>query len=336
MQTDAPLKRLMALRGADLLPLFGLPAAALLRVESLELTTRARPLDTVLHVRSLGGEEYLHLIEWQGYFDPLVLWRTAGYLVQLKQGNPKLRVVGTLVYLAPEYDVGDRLTQTLDGQAVLDWPLRCVRLWQQDARAAFASGSVGLAVLSPLMHNADATLVEQAVSRVLTQAPTGEHADLLATLAVFAEPLMDKTRLLGLIRKEQIMASSLLSELVEEKVAEEVEAKIAALEAQMQAQLQAKVQAETAQMQAVMADLKLASASLQQQLATQELRQALQASLMEVLLARFPQIPPLLLLDVQRVSQPNMLQRLISLVNRAPDLTAIEQALKQAIAAEDS
>ncbi|NJN66466.1 MAG: hypothetical protein HC884_06995 [Chloroflexaceae bacterium] len=37
MHTDIPLKRLTALRGADLLALFGLPNATLVRVESPEL-----------------------------------------------------------------------------------------------------------------------------------------------------------------------------------------------------------------------------------------------------------------------------------------------------------
>jgi hypothetical protein len=78
MQTNIPLKRLTMLRAADLLPLFGLPYAELLAVETLELPANAARLDNVLRVRSPAGQEYLHVIEWQGYRDPALLWRMAG------------------------------------------------------------------------------------------------------------------------------------------------------------------------------------------------------------------------------------------------------------------
>lgn len=68
--------------------LFGVPAGELLRVETLELPASAKRLDTLLHVRSPNGQVYLHVIEWLGYKDPLVLWRVLhpvrvpGYVVQ--------------------------------------------------------------------------------------------------------------------------------------------------------------------------------------------------------------------------------------------------------------
>lgn len=49
MQTDIPLKRLTALRGADLLPLLGVPAATLLDVVSRELPSTATRLDAGLY-----------------------------------------------------------------------------------------------------------------------------------------------------------------------------------------------------------------------------------------------------------------------------------------------
>jgi len=58
VKTDIPLKLLTALRGADLLPLLGLPAASLVRVETRELPAGATRLDTLLRARSPQGQEY--------------------------------------------------------------------------------------------------------------------------------------------------------------------------------------------------------------------------------------------------------------------------------------
>ncbi len=71
MQTDIPLKRLTLLRAADLLPLLGAPHARVVAVESLELPASATRLDNVLRLRSAQGQEYLHVIEWQGYHDAM-------------------------------------------------------------------------------------------------------------------------------------------------------------------------------------------------------------------------------------------------------------------------
>lgn len=66
MQTDIPLKRLTALRANDLLPLLASAEATVIAVETLELPASATRLDNVLRLRSVGGQEYLHVIEWQG------------------------------------------------------------------------------------------------------------------------------------------------------------------------------------------------------------------------------------------------------------------------------
>jgi hypothetical protein len=160
MRTDIPLKRLTALRGADLLSLFGMPHATLQRVDTLELPASADRLDTVLTLQSPAGQDYLLVVEWQGYRDPTVLWRLASYCAWIGQRMPTVPVIGTVVYLASAYDVGDSLEQTIDGVVVQSWPMRSVRLWEYDSAAAIASGALGLAVLSPLMHNASSVVVE--------------------------------------------------------------------------------------------------------------------------------------------------------------------------------
>lgn len=150
-----------------MLPLLNMPASSLVRVESRELPTMATRLDTLLRVRSPRGQEYLHVLEWQGYPDLGALWRLMGYIAWLGQQEPGTVVIGTMVYLTPECDVGDTITQMIDGHVVQAWQVGCLRLWEQDAQAALASGNLGLAVLSPLMRNADVTLVEAATQLVL-------------------------------------------------------------------------------------------------------------------------------------------------------------------------
>lgn len=67
--------------------------------------------------------------------------------------------------------MGDTLQQTVDGRPILTWHLPVVRLWELEASEVLQQGTLGLVVLSPLMHGASAPLVEQAVDRVLRRAP---------------------------------------------------------------------------------------------------------------------------------------------------------------------
>jgi hypothetical protein len=202
MKTDIPLKRLTTLRGADLLPLLNLPAATLVSVESRELPTTATRLDTLLRVRSPKGQEYLHVLEWMGYPDYAGQWRVVGYTAWLGQQEPGTVVVGTIVYLTPECEVGDPIPQTIDGEIVQGCTIGRLRMWEQDAQAALASGKLGLVVLSPLMRNADSALVETAAQFVMQQAPREQQDDLLSILGVFAEPLFDPQQFVNLIGRE--------------------------------------------------------------------------------------------------------------------------------------
>jgi hypothetical protein len=220
MRTDIPLKRLTDLCGADLLSLFGIANATLQRVDTLELPATAERLDSVLAVRSFGGQDFLLVVEWQGYRDLAVLWRLAGYCSWIGQRTLTTPVIGVVVYLAPAYDVGDALVQEIDGVIVQSWPMRCVRLWEHDAITAVTSGALGLTVLSPLMQNASSAIVEQAIQVILQQAPLDQQADLLVILGVFGEPLIPAERFVRLVGKEQLMTSNLITYLVEEEVAE--------------------------------------------------------------------------------------------------------------------
>lgn len=297
MQTDIPLKRLTTLRAEDLLSLLGSTDTTVVAVETLELPASATRLDNVLRLRSAGGQEYLHVVEWQGYDDPVVLWRVAGYLAWIGQRYSERTVVGTIIYLSPAADAGDSIRQTVDGQALLDWSIPVVRLWELDAQAAAERGGVGLAVLSPLMRGATAELVEQVIIQVLDQAPLTQQADLLSILGVFAEPLIDSQAFVRLVGKEKLMSSDLITYLVDEKVAE-VERKYAE--------------------------------EFEQKLAT--ITRAIQEAVEDTVVLRFPNTPVVLVRRIRSLSDPEQLAALRRAILQAPDQGATE-ALLAAISA---
>jgi hypothetical protein len=292
MYTDIPLKRLTALRAADLLPLIGAPGATLVAVETLEMPASARRLDSALRLRSPGGQEYLHVIEWQGYHDAAVLWRLTGYLAWLGQREPGLAVIGTVIYLLPAADIGGEVSPPIDGAPSLGLEIPYVRLWELEAEAALTSGSLGLAVLSPLMHGASSTLVAQAATAVMAQAPPQQQADLLSILGAFAEPLITRDAFVRMVGKEKLMASDLLSYLMEEKLAE----------------IEQQHAAELAQQRA-------------------ELLQTLQEATEDVVVARFPSMPVGLVQNVRTVTNLEQLKELRSAVLATSDQAAVERLL---------
>ncbi len=218
MKSDIPLKRLTQLCPTDLLPLFGAAAASVLRVESLELPTGKSSLDCVLHLLAADGTPYQHIIEWQGWRDPVFVWRALGYLGWMGQNRPERPILITLIYLSPNDDVGDTLRQELPGQPGWMVQLPCVRLWEQDAGQAVASGRPGLVALSPLMAGATEALVEEAAQLLLHTTQPPIQADLLTALGVFAEPLFSAERFLHLITKERLMSSDLFQLVYQEQV----------------------------------------------------------------------------------------------------------------------
>lgn len=302
MQTDIPLKRLTTLRASDLLPLLNIPDATVVAVETLELPASATRLDNVLRLRSAGGQEYLHVVEWQGYPDPVVLWRLTGYLAWLGQRYREVAAIGTIIYLNPSADAGDTLRQTVDGRDLLAWQLPAVRLWELDALAAAEQGSVGLAVLSPLMRGATAELVEQVVVQVLEQAPLAQQADLLSILGVFAEPLIESQAFVRLVGKEKLMSSDLITYLVDEKVAE-VERKVTE---EYQQKLEEYEQKLTAMARTV------------------------QEAVEDTVILRFPNTPVFLVRNIRSVTDVERLAALRRALLRAPD-QAYAEALLAAI-----
>jgi hypothetical protein len=223
VQTDIPLKRLTRLRPADLLLLLGTPDATVLDVETLELPASKTSLDTILRLRQPDGQEYLHLVEWQGYRDPLFLWRTLGYLAWLGQNRRERPILVTAIYLTPDDDTGSLLRQEIAEQhAASGWSITipCVRLWELDAAQIVAGGAPGLVALSPLMGGATEALVEQAARLLIEQVDPPIQSELLAALGIFAEPLIAIETFVRLVTKERLMTSDLITYLTTEKTAE--------------------------------------------------------------------------------------------------------------------
>jgi hypothetical protein len=296
MKTDIPLKRLTALRATDLIPLLGLPVASVRAVAIPELPMQKKYLDILLRVRSPQGQEYLHLLEWQGYYDAAALWRLASYMGLVGQDEPHMTIIGTIVYLKPADDTGDMLTMAVDGQMQHQWPFRCVRLWEQDATAAVATGNLALTTLSPLMHGADVTLVEQAARTLLTTAPPPQQADLLAILGVFAAPIMAPPRFIDLVTREKLMSSDLIEYLAKDIIAEQ--------EAKWQARLEAEQAARLLQTE----------------------RETLEA----LLALRFPEAPMRLTNLIRKITDVTRLQALRADIPDVPDLATLEQHLRNA------
>jgi hypothetical protein len=321
VQTDIPLKTLTELCADDLLSLLGAEGATVLGVEALELPASATRLDTLLHLRSPRGTEYLHLLEWQGYKDPKFLWRALGYLGWLGQHRDERPILVTPIYLHPDDDTGEELRATLDDEDVWVMPFRCVRLWEQDALTAVASGRLGLAVLSPLMRGANADLVRSAATLVLEQTEQSRRqADLLTILGVFAETFIEPDQFVRMMGRERLMASDLLSLLVEERMAEvrqERAAEREALERERAAEREALERERAAEREA-----------LEQQL-QQAVVQLLEA-VEDAIAARFPSIPFGLAKMVEQVRDPVRLQQLHHAVLWATDQASAERAIREA------
>jgi hypothetical protein len=310
MKTDVPLKRLTKLCPEDLLALLDAPAGEVIGVETLQLPAGATSLDTVLRLRDGDGRTFLHLIEGQGYTDPQLLWRVLHYATWLGQHYAERPILVSIIYLNPGDDVGDMLEQapTLPG----GWSIRlhCLRLWEQDASKAMASGRPGWMALLPLLNGATAEMVEQAARRLLAREPSPAQGDLLAALGIFAEPLFSTERFIRLVTKERLMGSDLISYLLEDKLVEF---------AQREAEF-AQREADSAQREAAL------KAALEQQRFIDTLQQMVE----DAIIARFPAVPAITVRRLRTIREPQQLEQLHRAVLAAVDLAALEQLLTAA------
>lgn len=298
MKTDLPLKRITHICAQDLLPLLGEHQSTVLGVETLELPASKHSLDTVLRLQRHDGQPYLHLLEWQGWNDPLFVWRTLGYLAWLGQNRSERPILATIIYLKPEDDSGDRIEQSLDEGSSWAVRLPCVRLWEQNAQAAVASGVPGLLALTPLMGGASGSLVEQAAQRLMQETRPPIQGELLAALGMLSETLLSTERFIRLITKERLMTSDLLSVLMHDKV-QEYEQREATL-----------VQ------------------DFEQREAT--LYETLQQVIEDSLIARFPLAPARLLPLLRSIHDPTLLRYVHRTILDASDIASVIPVIEEA------
>jgi len=342
METDIPLKILASVRAVDLLPLLGAAGSTLVDVESLELSASVRRIDTLLRLISPDGQPYRHLVEWQGYRDPLLLWRSLEYLARLgpEQAQEEGPLLLTLVYVDPRADIGDRLIQTLDDREITSFPFACVRLWQQDASLAVASGLPGLAALSPLMGGADAALMEQAAKVVLEGTPRGQvQADLLNVLGIFGEGLIGAERFGRLIGKERLMSSSLMEYLYKDKLAD-VEREHAAERAKFERERDEREQRDREREQERQERQQREQEREREQREREREREREQEraleqervrqAAVEAVSALFPNAPIAVVMPLQEVRDTERLYQVLRAVLHAPDQAAAAEAIRAA------
>jgi hypothetical protein len=233
--------------------------------------------------------------------------------------------------------MGDTIKQWIDEDLVYHCQLSCVRLWEQDAAAALATGSLGLTVLSPLMTGISEPLVVQAVESILSKADPSQHGNLLSILATFADPVMGAEQLMQLVGKERIMESNiwntLLAEVMEDKEAEieqrfeqKLEEQRHALEEQKHA-LEEQRHAIEEQYKAQEEQYKAKEAELMARITRTE--QDFHHALEEALMARFPQAPLALLREVRQVSQPSHINDLIVTLVTVQNVEEFEHRLHE-------
>ncbi|HVC80579.1 MAG TPA: hypothetical protein VNL35_08795 [Chloroflexota bacterium] len=332
METDIPLKTLTNLRPQDLLPMLGIEAATVLAVETLELPMAATSLDTVLRLRDAAGQEYLHLVEWQGYRDTRFLWRVLGYLGWLGVHRSERPIDVTLVYLRPGDDTGGTLSQSVSGREAWGVGFRVVRLWEQDAQAALTGRNVSLAALSPLMAGADLALVEQAATLIFKHAVSRrERADLLTILGIFSAPIMESGRFVRMIGKEPLMASDLVSYLIEDTVNERVQKAVAEIQAESAARLaiaQEALQRE-AEEHTRMLEEHTRVVEEHTRVVEERQRELLARAVEDILVTRFPNTPVSLSATIRGIRDLDRLQDLHAALLRASDQQVAEHLLRQ-------
>ena len=329
METDIPLKDLTLACASDLLALLGSPGATLIEAYSLELPASASRLDTVLHLRSPLGTEYLHLVEWQGYRDPRFLQRVLYYWIWLIL-NRTLPVLVTIVYLKPGDDTGDTFRLVLDGREYFSVPFHRVRLWQEDAATAIASGRPGLAVLSALMAGSNAAAVEEAAGVVLRAEPDpAKQASLLGILGVFAEAFMAPEQLERILGRERLMESKLLEYLMREKTAEFAQ-RLA--EARAEGERAEGERAERERVERVERERereRVEREREQERVERERTRRNFEQAVEDAMIARFPAAPLALAATMREIRDPEQLLQLHRAILTAPDQAAAERAIRE-------
>ncbi len=331
MKTDLPLKELTRLLGTDLLHLFKAePGSKVVKVDSLDLAFIQRRLDNVVRIRSPGGQEYLHIVEWLGYKDDMVFWRMGTYQFIVGHQSNGMTVLLTLIYLDSSCDMGDTLEQVIDGRVVASWQVHCIRLWLLDAKQAMESGNLGLMILSLLMRNATKEMVVEIKDTILREVDPTKQDELLAIVGMFVEKIADPVWFMDMVGRERMLGTKFAEEL-KKHVATEFEAELEAQKQQYTMELQAQKQQYTMELQAQKQQYTMELQAKEQQI-IEETVAGLQQVLERIIKTRFPQVPEAVVQNIGHIKEYAQLQTMVLAVSTAADAEECERLIVQATA----
>lgn len=227
------------------------------------------------------------------------------------------------MYLKPGDDTGDTFRLVLDGREYFSVPFHRVRLWQEDAATAIASGRPGLAVLSALMAGSNAAAVEEAAGVVLRAEPDpAKQASLLGILGVFAEAFMAPEQLERILGRERLMASKLLEYLMREKTAEFEQRLAEAWAERAERERVERVERERERE-------RVEREREQERVERERTRRNFEQAVEDAMIARFPAAPLALAATMREIRDPEQLLQLHRAILTAPDQAAAERAIRE-------
>ncbi len=174
------------------------------------------------------------------------------------------------------------------------------------------------------MRHADCEVIEGAAELVLHRASRPEQADLLSILGVFAEPVIAVQEFTRMIGRERLMESKLIEYLAEEKIAEAT----AKATAEAIAATERKYEAERRMYEAERQKAEAERAVREERLRHEATVEALQFTLEEVIVTRFPQAPAILLHELRPVEDPDQLHSPITAAAGAPDVSTLTERVR--------
>jgi len=190
-----------------------------------DIPTITRYADLVYRVRDKEGKQYIFNLEFQAQKskDPMNL-RMLGYNVRLLEKH-KIPVYSTVIYLVEEAYEEDQgyFKSVFLGEEVLNFRYKVIKLWELSASEFLKNKIMGLYPLlglTKLTEPKEATL-NNIIKELKSIKDPILSKDMLFSFKVLSSLKHSKDLLDALIRKEEIMESTILKEIYEEALVKE-------------------------------------------------------------------------------------------------------------------
>lgn len=225
---DVPLRRLVQRRAKDwvkfLIP--DCPDHRVFPVETEKTPVATSRLDEAFEIDDPNGAYILHF-EPQAYHQKAFPVRMLRYRSDLWEAlisaeKDLLPIRQMAVFFFPEHEnTSHHLTDTWDGQMMIDYTYKVIRMWEYDRNKVIEQKLVGLYPLLPLMRGeGDETLessLEQTVAAIQTVENHALQMDLVAVFGIIGSSLYDPDIIRTYVRREMLMESPIYNEWVEEE-----------------------------------------------------------------------------------------------------------------------